>query len=111
MTKHILSAEQSSSNGDKQPEIDVNRKKKHDFLMVQQMINKFLTCERLVKIEVRSFKYTEYELAEKLDISVQELKKLKMFYFYKSMESKIIYHLICLYCSTKWVNDRYREKK
>ncbi len=75
------------------------------FWTVQKMLNKFLTCDRIVKKEERRLKYTEEELAGILNITSKELKRLKLPYFYKAMVSRINLPLISLFCSTKWANN------
>jgi len=81
------------------------------FLTVQKMINEFLTRDRVVMKEVRCVKYSEWELAEKLNITPKALKSLKLPYVYKSMVSRITLPLVRLYCSTGWVDDECKIKK
>ena len=79
-----------------------------DFLNAQEIINKFLSIDR-VEIkdaeEVILPKYTKNELAMKLGITVEELDKAKQKEFYGKISNKIILPLVTLYCSTKWVKD------
>ncbi|CAL7961366.1 conserved hypothetical protein [Gammaproteobacteria bacterium] len=116
MSKRILTDEQSFGNnaGDSSGNGEQSKRnadeKKHAFLKFQERINKLLTCDRMVKIEVRCPSYTKEELAKKLGISEKELEKLKKFYFYKIMESKIVRPLLNLYCSTKWAENGCKSK-
>ncbi|EKD99456.1 MAG: hypothetical protein ACD_22C00254G0002 [uncultured bacterium] len=85
------------------------------------MIHKLLTCNRIKtkegkvkthrtcnepKIKVGAF--TKEELSEKLGISIKELDEIKTPSFYKTMVNKISPLLICLYCTTKFVDDEYK---
>lgn len=78
------------------------------FLNAQEIINKFLSVDR---IEIKNAeeiilpKYTKNELAMKLGITVEELDKARQNKFYEQVSSKIILPLVTLYCSTKWVKD------
>lgn len=75
-----------------------------NFCTVQKMLNKFLTCDRIVTKEEKRLKYTEKELAELLNITPKALKRLRLPYHYKAMVSRINLPLIHLYCSTKWAD-------
>lgn len=86
-------------------EIEGNKSKIISFETVQKMLNKFLTCDRVITKEHRCLKYNEEELAKKLNITLEELKRLKLPYFYKQMIYRITLPLVRLYCSTKWIDD------
>ena len=100
----------NSGNSKNQSETKTNIGRTISFLTVQKMIYRFLTCDRIIKVEVKRPKYTKYELAEKLNLSEQELKKLRLPYFCRAVISKINLPLVRLYCSTKWVDDECKTK-
>ena len=97
MTDRILTKLQESSN---------NKQAELRFLTAQMMIKKLLSCDRVVKIEVRRRKYIAQELADRLSISPTELetftkqptKRLN------KTAGKISLQLIKLYCNTKWAD-------
>lgn len=91
-----------SNKESKKIEVENDKSKVISFGMVQKMINKFLTCDRVITKEARCLRYTEWELAEKLNITPKMLKSLKVPYVYKAMVSRITLPLVRLYCSTKW---------
>ena len=112
MTKRIVTAGQAPGNDREQTEIKVNdRNGNIGFSTTQQMINKFLTYDRIAIKKVRCLKYTKIELAEKLNLTPKSLDKLKLPYFYKSMVSRITLPLVRLYCATGWVEDECKIKK
>ena len=117
MTRGILTTGQSSGNNDRsgnkeklETKIDGGIHKNINFLTVQKMINRFLIRDRIVMKEVRCLKYTERELAEKLNITPKTLKKLKLQCFYKATISRVTLPLVRLYCSTKWADGEYKGK-
>ena len=84
-----------------------------NFRTAQKMIYRLLTYNRIKtalddgriggykpndKPEVKVEAFTKKELAEKFDISPEELEKLKRPNFYKSMASKVSLLLIRQYC-------------
>jgi hypothetical protein len=98
MTECILTKLLESSN---------NKQKALRLFTAQTMVNKFLSCDRLVKIEVRCKKYTAQELANKLSVSLLELEpftKPPSKFCYRKTAGKIDMSLIKLYCSTKWAD-------
>jgi len=117
MSKISLTAGRSPGNNsynDKErseTQTGVNRNKNISFLTAQQMINKFLTYDRIVTKKVKCLKYTKIELAEKLNLTPKSLDKLKLPYFYRSMASRITLPLVRLYCATGWVEDECKIKK
>lgn len=120
MANRSLVVEQRFGNSDEvgnreklETKIDVNVTRINrtiNFLTVQKMINRFLTCDRMVMKEVRCLRYTEWELAEKLNIAPKTLKKLKLPWFYKATIRRVILSLVRLYCSTKWVDGEFRDE-
>ncbi|MEI8055692.1 MAG: hypothetical protein WCH10_06895 [bacterium] len=104
MTKVILTAEQASSNCKKESELEIKTSKYLEFLTVRKMIYKFLTRDRIVLVPTKIPKLTELELANKLNITSAQLRRLqKSQASYKQTISKINLPLIKLYCSTKWI--------
>ncbi len=102
MTDSILVMSQPSSNTDEQ------QKNYLSFLVAQKIIKQFLTCDRVVTVEVRRRKFTKRELAEKLSISQAELEvfiKPSCKAFYKKSAGKISLPLVKLYCNTKWASS------
>ena len=98
-------------NKKEQIEIKVDdRNKNLGFSTAQQMINKFLTYDRIVTKKVKCLKYTKIELVEKLNLTSKSLDKLKLPYFYRSMASRITLPLVRLYCATGWVEDECKIK-
>jgi hypothetical protein len=86
------------------------------FFTAQHMVLRLLTVDRLekesqYKKELRCAKYTKEELAQKLGITTNELKKFKLPHFYNSIVGKISMPLISLYCATKWVDGEYKPEK
>jgi hypothetical protein len=115
MANRSLIAGQCSGNNDEnknklETKIDGRIHKNINFLTVQKMINRFLTRDRVVKKEIRCLKYTEWELAEKLNITPEALKRLKLPCFYKATIRRVILPLVCLYCSTKWADGEDKGK-
>ena len=97
MTDDILAKLQDSSN---------STERRLNFLTARKMINKFLSCDRLEKREVRCKRYTLQGLANKLEVEQSELKPFIRGtcdkFCYKKYAGKIDLRLIKLYCSTKW---------
>jgi hypothetical protein len=114
MTGVSLSAGQSPGNRSNEErskiEIKIGKNKTIGFLVAQKMLNKFLTCDRIITKEERCLRYSEEELAKKLNITVDGAKRLNFPCFYKAMASKIKTPLIHLYCSTKWADGEFKEK-
>jgi len=104
VTKVILTAEQASSNCKTELELKTKTNKYLGFLTVRKMIHKFLTCDRIIFIPTKIPKLTELELANKLNITSTQLRRLqKSQASYKQVISKINSLLIKLYCDTKWM--------
>jgi hypothetical protein len=98
MTERILTKLLESSN---------NKQKTLRFFTAQAMINKFLSCDRLVTSEIRCKKYTAQELANKLSISLPELEpftKPPSRFCHRRNVGKIDMALIKMYCNTKWAD-------
>ncbi len=108
MANEIVTASQSSGN--------------LNFKTAQKIIYRFLTEERiktalddgrcinpalLNELKIIMKPYTKEELAKKLGIMPEELDKLKFPDFYEEMVSKISLPLTRLYCSTKFVGNKY----
>ena len=101
MTKVILTAEQATSNC--KTELETKTSKYLGFLTVRKMICKFLTCDRIILVPTKIPKLAEQELANKLNITSGQLRRLQKSYTsYKQTISKINLLLIKLYCSTKF---------
>ena len=107
MTKIILAAEQASSNckGKIESEAQFRASSKNylSFVKVLGMIHKLLTCDRIILVPTKVPKFTELELANKLNIAPTQLKKLQRSQTsYKQVIRKINPLLVELYCGTKW---------
>ena len=88
------------------------------------MIHRLLTHERIKalyegrvinhelcsKPEIKIRAFTKEELAEKLDISLEELDRLKLPSFYKGIAHKISLPLIILYRATKFADGEYKNR-
>jgi|APSaa5957512622_1039677.scaffolds.fasta_scaffold102965_2 hypothetical protein len=100
MTVDIVAAGQSPGNkasnkGKSKKRLENKRKQKTSteldknrglsFSTAYKMIHRFLTCDRIHKKEGRRLRYTKEELAEKLGISLDELERLNLPCFYKSV--------------------------
>lgn len=108
MSTGSVIAWQAPSNSEKvaNEELSTKRKAKHlDFLLVRNMIQRFLTCDRVKIEEKRCLRYSTEELAERLEITPDELERFKTPGFYKRQGAKITLAVINLYCATKWVED------
>ncbi len=103
MTKVILTATQASSNCKAESEFEIKTSKYLEFLTVRKMIHKFLTRDRIILVPTKIPKLTELELANKLNITSTQLRRLQESQAsYKQTISKINLLLIRLYCGTKW---------
>jgi len=115
MTGVSLSAGQSPGNrSNEEPsktEIGNGRNKTISFLVAQKMLNKFLACDRIITKEERCLRYDEEGLAKILNITPKALKRLKFPCFYRAMVSRMNLPLVRLYCSTKWADGEFKEKK
>jgi hypothetical protein len=119
MTNCIVTAGQAPGNNSdncankkEQTEIKVDdRNKSVNFSTAQQMINKFLTHDRIITKKERCLKYTKWELAEKLNLTPKSLDKLKLPDFYRIVANRITLPLARLYCATGWVDDECKIKK
>jgi hypothetical protein len=114
MTSRIVTAGKAPGNNSsncnnkrEQTEIKTyDRNKNIGFSTAQQMINRFLTHDRIVTKKVRDLKYTKWELAEKLNITPKFLDKLNLPDFYKNAANRITLPLVRLYCSTQWEDKK-----
>jgi hypothetical protein len=94
-----------------------------NFRVAQKMIHRLLTFDRIKteldggrarghgldnEPEVKIGTFTKEGLAEKLDISLEELEKLKSPSFYERIANKISLPLVCLYCASKFVVGEYK---
>lgn len=71
------------------------------FPVVQKIIHRLLTCNRIVLSPTLFPKFTQLELAAKLNITVTELISLQTSrIFYKKLAKKISWSLAKLYCSS-----------
>jgi hypothetical protein len=103
VTKVILDIEQAFSNCKSESELKTGNNKYINFFTAQKMIHKFLNCDRIIQVPTKILKFTEIELADKLEITTMQLKKLhRSQTTYKQMIGKINLLLIELYCNTKW---------
>ena len=105
MTEVILTAIQVSSNCKKELELETKVGEYINFLTIRKIILQFLTCDRIIFIPTKVSKFTKLELANKLNITPKQLKRLlrsQSSCSYREMIGKINLPLIKLYCSTKW---------
>ena len=95
-----------------------------NFSTAQKMIHRLLTNDRIKteldegrvrslgscddKPVIKTGAFTKKELAQKLSITLEELKKLGLPYFYRRMAVKISVPLVSLYCSTKFADGEYK---
>lgn len=109
MTDTILATKQLPCNDEKKAADQIDKKTNNylNFSTVRGMIHRFLTYDRINNIEVVSLKYTKEELAQKLGITLKELKMLETPYCYRSIARKINLPLINLYCTTKWFTSLF----
>ena len=108
MTDDILTVKEESSNCETKVKGKINPDRRLNnhlkFSTVQNIIYKFLNCNRIETVEIKCVKYTKEELAERIGITIKELEAAKAPYFYTSIASKISLPLISLYCSAKWAD-------
>lgn len=103
MTKIILTAKQAASNCKTKLEFETKTSKYLEFLTVRKIIHKFLTCDRIIFVPTKIPKFTELELANKLNITSAQLRRLQESQAsYKQTISEINLLLIKLCCGTKW---------
>ena len=103
MTKISLTAEQAYSNCKTELELETKTSKYLEFLTVRKMIYKFLTCDRVVLTSTRISKLTELELANKLNITSAQLRRLqKSQASYKQTINKINLPLIKCIAVQNW---------
>ena len=106
VTKNILSVVATTDNLKKPKKTKIEDCLK--FFTVREMIFKFLTCDRVAMVPIKIPKFSELELANKLNISLIQLRKIQVSQtYYKQTIGQINSSLIELYCNTKWlkIND------
>ena len=90
---------------------DIHRRKKRkrkisspvEYSNAKKMIEKFLTCDRIISVPTRIPPFTATELAAKLNITPEQLRRLRIsLWCYKKLMWHINLPLIGLYCSTRF---------
>ena len=99
MTNNIIAVSLFSDNG-----VYVGKNPYIEYPYVKGIINKLLTCDRIILVPTKIPKFTELELANKLNITPKQLRRLQRTQSaYKQIIGKINLLLIELYCGTKRV--------
>ena len=100
----MIAGQSPNNSGEniKQVKENIKNGKYLNFLTVTQMINRFLTCDRINSKGRKCLKYTEGELAQRLNITLKDLRGLKSSHAYKTIAKRISVPLVHLYCTTKW---------
>ena len=125
MVAHILTARQlpcneisnetsskvfacESSNYQVNTEVNANRNTYLNFYSAKEMIYRFLNRNRIIFLPHVIPKFTELELAEKLNITISQLKRIqKSPKSYERLAKHICLPLTKLYCSSELHEVRY----
>ena len=99
MTNNIIAVPLFSDNG-----VYVGKNPYIEYPSVKGIINKLLTCDRIILVPTKILKFTELELANKLSITTTQLRQLRggSQSIYEQTIEKISPLLSNLYCYTKW---------
>jgi len=83
-----------------------------NFYSTKKIIHRFLNCDRVIFLPHIVPRFTEAELAKKLNITILQLKQLqKSSKFYKGMAKNICLPLASLYCSTRFQQPKPLHKQ